>query len=68
MTQDLKARFGPMALVTGASDGIGRACATALAAQGFDLILVARRHDVLETLAHDLSKAHGVGVQITSSG
>lgn len=67
MTKDLKARFGPTALVTGASDGIGRAFAKALAAQGFDLILVARRHEVLETLSQSLSKAHGVHVQVIAA-
>jgi uncharacterized protein len=34
MTSDLTSRFGPVALVTSASDGIGRACAEALAIQG----------------------------------
>ncbi|WP_026352509.1 SDR family NAD(P)-dependent oxidoreductase [Yoonia vestfoldensis] len=69
MTKDdnFKGRFGPSALITGASDGIGRAFAVALAERGFDLILVARRQDVLETLATDLSARFGVEVQVIAS-
>ncbi len=52
-------RYGPVALVTGASDGIGRAVAMALAQAGFDLILVARRAERLRVVAADIDLAHG---------
>jgi short-subunit dehydrogenase len=47
------------ALVTGASSGIGAALAAKLCAEGVEVVLAARRTDVLEALAADLGKAGG---------
>ena len=44
----------PVALVTGASSGIGRAASIKLAAAGFDLAIVARREDELRALASEI--------------
>lgn len=54
------AQDGRLALITGASAGIGLAFAHAYARRGFDVALVARRRDRLEAIAAELESLHGV--------
>ncbi len=61
---DFGPRFGPWALVTGASSGIGEQFARILAARGLHLVITARRAALLESLADDLRRAHGVEVHV----
>jgi short-subunit dehydrogenase len=64
MTNDssFRERFGPAALIIGGSEGLGGEFARALASRGLDLVLVARRKDLLEKSAADLKAAHSVEV------
>jgi 3-oxoacyl-[acyl-carrier protein] reductase len=60
---------GKTAIVTGASQGIGRAIAHALAAEGADLVLTARRQEQLDEVAREVEKAgvqaHVVAADVT---
>lgn len=56
----LRERYGRWALVAGASEGLGAEFSRALAAQGLDVLLVARRAGPLEALAAELRAEHGV--------
>lgn len=60
---NLRERFGQWALVAGASEGLGAAFASQLAGQGMDLLLLARRKPVLDSLADTLRQRHGVQVE-----
>ena len=56
----LRARYGGYALVTGAARGIGRAFASQLATDGFDVLLVDREGEETIALAEELSAEHGI--------
>lgn len=56
---DLK-QYGEWALITGASAGIGKAFAEAIAARGVNCVLTARREELLHELARQLEDTHGI--------
>jgi short-subunit dehydrogenase len=59
-SDSLKLRYGPWAVIAGASEGLGAEFARQLAAAGFNCVLVSRRAEVLDTLAAELRRDHQV--------
>ena len=57
-------RYGPWAVVAGASEGIGASFSKKLAARGMNLVLVARRAGPLDDLAAELRQKHAVEVKV----
>jgi short-subunit dehydrogenase len=55
-----KGKFGPWALVTGASSGIGKEFAGQIAASGINIVLVARREALLREVGVEFSRRYGV--------
>ena len=55
-----KNKFGPWAIITGASSGIGKGFARQLASDGLNVILVARRVSLLEEIGRQLAKEFGI--------
>jgi uncharacterized protein len=60
-------RFGPWALVTGASSGIGREFARQIAANGINVVLVARRLKLLEEAGRSFVRDYGVAYRAVSA-
>lgn len=60
-------QYGTWAVVTGASDGIGKEIAARLAESGFNLVLVARRKPLLETIATQLRQTSGIETRVIAA-
>ena len=63
MAESLASAYGPWGVIAGGSDGVGAAFAHRLAAQGMNVVLVARRLPVLEASADEIRARHGVEVR-----
>lgn len=67
ITDPNQASVERIAAITGASSGIGRVYAEKLAAEGYGLLLIARREDRLLELKQELERQHGTGVEVFSA-
>jgi short-subunit dehydrogenase len=66
LANDFKDRYGSWAVIAGGSDGIGASFAHQVAAEGINVVLLARRRDVLEECAGSVRRSHGVEVRTVS--
>jgi short-subunit dehydrogenase len=57
-------RYGPWAVIAGASEGVGASVAEQLAARGANVVLIARRGERLDDLADRVEEAHGVQARV----
>jgi short-subunit dehydrogenase len=62
--ETFRTRFGPWALVAGASDGIGESFAHQIAERGLNVVLLARRESLLEEVAAAIRERHGVETRV----
>ena len=62
-----RGRYGPWAVVTGASSGIGRVCALELVSRGLNVVLVARRGSELEALATEITVGAGNEARVVAA-
>jgi short-subunit dehydrogenase len=61
---DFAGRYGPWAVVAGASDGVGAAFARAMGGRGVNVVLLARRQAVLDEVAAEIRAASGVETRV----
>lgn len=66
MHREFVEKYGPWALIAGASDGTGAEFARQLASYGLNVALLARRFSLLEELADEIRGAYGVMTRIAS--
>ena len=52
-----------IALITGATSGIGLACANKYASESYDLIITGRRQERLDKISNELKQSHGIGIK-----
>src|SRR5260370_17607779 len=62
-TTNFHAHYGPWAVVAGASAGLGAEFATQLAAKGLNLVLIARRKELLDELGAKLTQEYAIEVR-----
>ncbi|GHH36186.1 SDR family NAD(P)-dependent oxidoreductase [Streptomyces candidus] len=60
----MAAELDKVVVITGASSGVGRACAQEFAARGYALVLAARRAHALEDLAEECRARYGIRVRV----
>jgi short-subunit dehydrogenase len=65
--KNFKEKYGPWALVTGGTSGIGEAIADELASRGMNIVLVARNAGTLEAKAAALKTKYSIDTQIVSA-
>jgi len=64
---EFRTRYGPWALVAGASEGIGAAFARQLAARGLNIVAIARRPELLAAIQTEIVQRHEVEVRTIST-
>ncbi|MFA5444812.1 MAG: SDR family NAD(P)-dependent oxidoreductase [Bacteroidales bacterium] len=64
--KDFKCKYGPWALVAGASEGLGEAFAREIASRGLNVYLIARREEKLQELSGEIQREYGVQVKYRS--